>query len=156
MLIFSERLVWYCGQPCVGTTCSTTVPDQSSVPTATVCGAELPGLLHEDVPFDTRNSMWMYLDVAYPNWWMGHAGSVTWPPRSPDLNLLDFYLWGRLKMLVYATEIPNVAVLQQRIENGCATVRNEVNRVCNIPRAVRRWAWHCVNLHECHFEHVVR
>ena len=84
----------------------------------------LPGLLHGDVPLATRNPMWFmhdgvpahfshvareYLDVAYSNRWMGRAGPVAWPPRSPDLNLLDFYLWGRLKMLVYATEIPNVA-----------------------------------------------
>ena len=24
-----------------------------------------------------------------------------WPPRSPDLNPCDFYLWGHLKALVY-------------------------------------------------------
>ena len=75
---------------------------------------------------------------------MGRAGPIAWPPRSPDLNPLAFYLWGRLKTLVYATEILNVAVLQQRIENGYATMRNriengystmrnEVNGVCNIP-----------------------
>ena len=72
-----------------------------------------------------------YLDVAYPNQRMGRAGPVASPPRSPDINPLDFYLWGRLKTLVYATEIPNVAALQQRIENGCTTVRNEVNGVCS-------------------------
>ena len=96
-----------------------------------------------------------YLDVPYPNRWMGRAEPVAWPPRSPDLNPVDFYLWGRLKTLVYATEIANVAVLQQRIENGCPTVRNEVNGVCNIQRAVRRRAWYCVILYGRHFEHVV-
>ena len=108
---------------------------------------ELPGLLHEDVPVSTWNSMWFmhhgtpahfsyvgkeYLDVANPNRWTGRVGPVAWPPRSPDLNPLDFYLWERLKTLVYATEILNVAVLKQRIENGCKTVRNKVNGVCNI------------------------
>ena len=66
------------------------------------------------------------------------AGPVVWPPRSPNLNPLDFYLWGLLKILVYATEIPDVAVLQWRIEKGCLIVQNELNGICNIPRAVRR------------------
>ena len=52
---------------------------------------ELPGLLHEDAPLATRNSMWFmhdgapahfshvareYLHVAYPNRWMSRAGRV--------------------------------------------------------------------------------
>ena len=109
---------------------------------------ELPGLLHEDVSLATRNSMWFmhdgapahfshvareYLDVAYPNRCMGHAGPVAWPLRSPDLTSLKFYILECLKTLVYATEILKVAVLQQRIENSCAEVRNDVNGVCNIP-----------------------
>ena len=69
---------------------------------------ELPGLLHEDVPLAARNSMWFmhdgatthfsheaweYLDVAYPNRWMGRVGRVAWPPRSLDLNPLDSTFW---------------------------------------------------------------
>ena len=163
--IFSERLVWYCGQLRVGTACSTTSSDWSSVPA--VCGAWVAWSaawrcptrytkLHVVYawwrPYIYQSRGREYLDVAYPNWWLGRAGPVAWPPRSPDLNPLDFYLWGRLKTLVYATEIPNVTVLQQRIENGCATVRNEVNGpVCNIPRAVRRLPRYYVNLHGRHF-----
>ena len=73
------------------------------------------------------------------------AGPVAWPPRSSDLNPLDFYLWGRLKALIYATEIPNIAVLQRHIENGCLTVRDELNGICNISRAVR-WHAHTVTV----------
>jgi hypothetical protein len=29
------------------------------------------------------------------------GGTITWSPRSHDLNLLDYYLWGHLK-LVYS------------------------------------------------------
>jgi hypothetical protein len=31
---------------------------------------------------------------------IGRGGPTAWPPRSPDLNSLDFYLWGHLKTLV--------------------------------------------------------
>ncbi|KAJ4442036.1 hypothetical protein ANN_11900 [Periplaneta americana] len=87
--------------------------------------------------------------------YIGRAGPVAWPARSPDLNPLDFYLRSRLKAFVYGTEIPNVVELQQRIENGFETVRNELDGVCNIQRVVRRRSHHCLHLHGRHFEHVL-
>ena len=33
---------------------------------------------------------------------IGQGGPVPWPARSPDLNPLDFWLWGHLKAMVYA------------------------------------------------------
>jgi hypothetical protein len=44
---------------------------------------------------------------------MGRGGPVNWPARSPDLNLLDFWLWGHLKPLVYSDTIYDLEVLQQ-------------------------------------------
>ena len=31
---------------------------------------------------------------------MGRGGPITWPPRSPNLNVLDFFIWGHIKTLV--------------------------------------------------------
>ena len=33
------------------------------------------------------------------------AGSITWPPKSPDLAPLDFFSWGHLKSLIYETSV---------------------------------------------------
>ena len=33
---------------------------------------------------------------------------VRWPPRSPDLTSLDFFLWGRIKERVYKDDISNI------------------------------------------------
>jgi hypothetical protein len=33
-------------------------------------------------------------------------------------------LWGYMKQLVYATEIPTIEVLRERIENAAITIRN--------------------------------
>ena len=72
----------------------------------------LPDLLHEDVPLQIRQNMWFMHDGApahfslivpdtlagiYHDRWIGRGGPVPWPARSPDLNPLDFYLWGHLK-----------------------------------------------------------
>ena len=90
---------------------------------------ELPGLL-QDVPLATQATLWFmhdgapahysrnvrdYLNDAYRHQWMGRRGPIPWPARSPDLNSLDFCLWGRLKPLVYSSAVPNREMLQQRI-----------------------------------------
>ena len=31
---------------------------------------------------------------------------VKWPPRSPDLSLCDFFLWGNVKGLVFKPPLP--------------------------------------------------
>ncbi|GFW99694.1 uncharacterized protein TNCV_3419251 [Trichonephila clavipes] len=36
----------------------------------------------------------------WPDRWIGRQGPVLWPPRSPDLTALDFFLWSHLKELV--------------------------------------------------------
>jgi hypothetical protein len=40
------------------------------------------------------------LGRQYPRSWFGCGpeASVSWPPRSPDLNPIDFNLWGSVKM----------------------------------------------------------
>ena len=44
--------------------------------------------------------------------WIGRGGpndrNITWPPRSPDLTPLDFYLWGHIKSLVYVKNYENL------------------------------------------------
>jgi hypothetical protein len=45
-----------------------------------------------------------YLNRKLPCQWKGRGGPIAWPPGSPDLNRLDFYLWGHLKSLVYSSQ----------------------------------------------------
>lgn len=57
-----------------------------------------------------------YLNEIFPNRWIGRRGSIEWPPRSPDLNPLDFFLWGYLKMKVYTNRPNDLNSLRARIE----------------------------------------
>lgn len=43
------------------------------------------------------------LDLEYPGRWIGRGGLINFPARSPDLTCTDYYLWGRLKDIVYKT-----------------------------------------------------
>jgi len=87
---------------------------------------ELPGLL-EDIPLMIRNQMYFqhdgapphytrcvreYLNESLPDRWLGRGGPVAWPPRSPDLTHLDYYLWCHVKTLVYETKVHSRAALR--------------------------------------------
>ena len=40
---------------------------------------------------------------------------MEWPPRSPDLTLPDFFLWGLIKAHVYRSRVPSIVALKSRI-----------------------------------------
>jgi len=41
-----------------------------------------------------------------------------WPPNSPDLNLVDYSIWGALQQLVYCQKIEDTDHLKQ-VLNSC-------------------------------------
>lgn len=127
---------------------------------------DLPILL-EDVPIDLRLSMWYqhdgcpahfsqrvrdFLNVKYPNRWIGRGSLFQWPPRSPDLTVLDFYLWGRIKDIVYKIRPTTRDDMIGRITNAV----NSISRA-EIETAVYKSR---TNINSCmlqnggHFEHL--
>jgi len=62
------------------------------------------------------------LNERLPDAWIGRGGQIPWPPRSPDLSPLDFFLWGYIKNIVYAEKIRNIQHLQDRITSAIETV----------------------------------
>ncbi|KAJ4447862.1 hypothetical protein ANN_09871 [Periplaneta americana] len=65
-----------------------------------------------------------YLDRRFPDRWIGRGGPIAFPPRSPDLNPLDFYLWGHLKSLVYSSPVRDLESLRNRIVACSEDIRN--------------------------------
>ena len=57
------------------------------------------------------------LTGIYHDRWIGRGGPV------PDLNSLDFYLWGHLKQLVYGADIPDEETLHRSVMEACKTIR---------------------------------
>ena len=65
---------------------------------------------------------------------------IEWPPRSPDLTPLDFFLWGYLKSKVYLTPPANLDDLEMRIrremdalKRNRGMVRRAVNAMLTRP-----------------------
>ena len=67
-----------------------------------------------------------FLNETFPNRWVGRNGPTPWPPRSPDITPLDFFLWGYVKDRVYRTPVRDVETLQSRIIEVLATVNEEM------------------------------
>lgn len=127
---------------------------------------DFAGLL-ENLPLAVRRNMWFqmdgapphharnvrnFLDVHFENRWIGRDGPIHWPARSPDLTPLDFFFWGRIKDLVYATPPVDDDDLLQRIINACQTVDQDMlSRVTN---HVEHRARLCVQQEGGHFEHL--
>ncbi|GBM76509.1 hypothetical protein AVEN_102294-1 [Araneus ventricosus] len=52
----------------------------------------------------------------------------TWPPRPPDLNPCNFWLWDYLKDVVYGGPIANLAELKNRIKQHIHNITTETLR----------------------------
>ncbi|GFY30729.1 uncharacterized protein TNCV_3118891 [Trichonephila clavipes] len=75
-------------------------------------------------------------DIAYSGRWIERQGPVLWPPRSPDLTPLVFFLWGHLKELVYRDVVTTQMNLVARLHAACTSVDPAVLRyvMTAIPR----------------------
>ena len=67
-----------------------------------------------------------FLDAAFPNRWTGRDGPTPWPPRSPDITPLDFFLWGYVKDKVFSKPVPDITNFKARITDAFATITEDV------------------------------
>ena len=81
------------------------------------------------------------LDEAFSEW-IGRRGSIEWPPRSTDMTVADFFLWGYLKDKVYARHPTSLEELkkfireefhtipQEMLARACASVKHRLEMCC--------------------------
>lgn len=122
----------------------------------------------ENVPLNVRNQLYFQLDgcpahyfAPVLNWlntnygerWIGRGGPVAWPPRSPDITPMDFFLWGYIKDIVYATPVNTREELIQRIRDAARTITPE--HLSNVRRSILRRSDLCINQNGSHFEQLL-
>jgi len=69
------------------------------------------------------------LNERFPDAWSGRGGPIPWPPQSPDLSPLDFFLWGYIKNIVYAGKIRNIQHPQESITSAIETVIRDMIQI---------------------------
>jgi len=130
---------------------------------------ELPGLL-EDIPLMIRSQTYFqhdgapphytqhvreYLNESFHNSWLGCGRPVAWPLRLPDLALLDCYLWGHMKTLVYETKVDSRAALCHRIFAAAEHIRNRPDNIASATQSLLMRAENCVATGGGHFEQLL-
>jgi len=109
--------------------------------------------MHDGAPPHFRRTVRDFLDELFPERWIGRGGPIAWPPRSPDCNPLDFYLWGHVKSLVYATPVESLDQLQERIIAAFTKIKNTPGTFHRVRRSLRRRMEACIAAEGRHFEH---
>lgn len=123
---------------------------------------------NEDDPDIPHNRIWLQQDGAPPhfglnvrqflndtfhNRWIGRRGPIEWPPRSPDLTLLDFFLWGYLKNKVYVNRPNDIESLKDRIRIEMRAITPEM--IQNTLDEFQRRIYHCQAVNGLQFEHLL-
>ena len=82
----------------------------------------------------TSGAVLTWLHETFGDRLISYRTNHVWPPHSPDLNPLDFFLWGYLKEKVYTPRPENLQDLK-------TAIRREVQRikVCMCSNAVRNF-----------------
>ena len=76
-----------------------------------------------------------YLNNEFPGRWIGSRGPVRWPAKSPDLTIMDYFLWGYIKEKVYQTAPTTQENMRHRIAQAFQEVgENILNNVQNSHR----------------------
>lgn len=124
--------------------------DNLSIEKYRTCWYQLDG-----APPHCTHEISMELDRLFDDRWIRRLGPWNWPPRSPDLTPLDFYLWGTLKDRVYKTPVHNREELERRviqeIENlDPAEIRAATTNV------VHRRIQKCLEVNGLHFEQLLQ
>ncbi|GBO45124.1 hypothetical protein AVEN_267563-1 [Araneus ventricosus] len=87
---------------------------------------------------------------TFQNQVTGYGGFVEWPPRSPDLTPLDFFLWGHIKGQAYATPPPTLQDLRRLVTDACSSVTPAM--LHNVQREIQSRVQMCIVPYGEHFE----
>ena len=68
------------------------------------------------------------LRQMFPSRLVSRWGDVEWPPRSPDLSICDFFLWGYLKEKVFKHRPRNLEELKMHIQEEISAIPPEMCR----------------------------
>lgn len=109
---------------------------------------------HDGCPAHFHRIVRAHLDQRFTNRWIGRGGPTPWPPRSPDITPLDFYLWGRMKEIVYFEPVSSKEILLQRIQHATDVINNEMTSNVTTTEIKKR-ARLCIRENGSHFENLL-
>ena len=108
--------------------------------------------MHDGAPAHSDLRVRATLNRQFPGRWIGMGGAIPWPPRSSDLNCCDYYLWGRIKNMVYRGDTSTRELTLLRIQKAFATLTaDEIRRAT---QGINERSRLCLQNNGMHFEHL--
>ncbi|KAJ4451810.1 hypothetical protein ANN_03284 [Periplaneta americana] len=95
------------------------------------------------------------INETYCGCWIGRGEFISWPPRSPDLTLLDYCAWSCLKSEVYKCKVATREELLARILYACAQVKECRNQLRSAAQQLYTRAAKCTEVGGGLYEHVL-
>lgn len=110
-------------------------------------------LQQDGAPSHNSRLLRAFLDNNFPQRWIGTNGPVRWPPRSPDLSILDFFLWGYIQNEVYKTRYDGIAELREAIHLAFRNLRMRPMVLFNAIKRITKMCQFCIRENGRQFQH---
>lgn len=87
---------------------------------------------------------------------IGRGGILDWPARSPDLNPLDYFLWGFIKSFIYDQNPPqSLEELEEQFQQALQNLTAEMIRKATHEEFIARLEA-CIRADGRHFEQLLK
>ena len=95
-----------------------------------------------------------FLHAKFRSRVISRRSDVAWPPYSPDLNPLDYFVWGYAMAQVRRIKPKTIVELKATVEDAVASIPEEMIRAAVANLAKRCEA--CLLASGGHFEHFLK
>lgn len=110
---------------------------------------------HDGAPPHRSQAVVQTLRNRFKKKLIAHRGPVNWPPRSPDLTPMDYFLWGYIKSEVYKIKPQTREELVQRIRTVAETIKSNSNMIRAATSSLLKRARLCRSENGGHFENLI-
>lgn len=113
--------------------------------------------MHDGAPAHITRDVRQCLDENFLQWigrGEGERKLLPWPPRSPDLTMLDFYLWGVLQHQVHLEETNSIDELIDTVVQKSLEVTEET--LIRVQRNLIKRLKKCIEVNGELFEHLLK
>lgn len=109
--------------------------------------------MQDGAPAHNARAVHEYLSARFPGKWIGTHSEISWPPRSPDITPMDFFIWGYIKNFVFAHNIDNEDNLRRLVLEAFARITPDM--LSNALDSTVRRCYLCLETEGNLFEHLL-
>lgn len=110
---------------------------------------------HDGAPPHNGHLVNNYLQNLYDDQWIANNGPICWPPRSPDLSVLDYFIWGTIKNMVYNTALTTIDDCMDRVRRAFQNLNPQSIKKATHEQLLIRCE-KCLEVQGRQFEHLLK